>query len=114
MSILYIEPILKCPIPHVVAILLCLGIIIGGVISYIFDSHDCDIGFGISLFIGLSLIVVASGVGSLYKKPTELNKYKVTFNKDYKVDINEFLNKYKVIDKEGDLYILEDREVKED
>ena len=78
------------------------------------------IGVTIQLFVGgydiatlISLVVVAFTVVAILSRiPNKNNidyiEYKVTI--DDSVSMNEFLNKYEILDREGKIYIVKERE----
>jgi hypothetical protein len=89
----------------------CLGfmLIIAGVIVAAFGGSENDLTFVsvgvIGVVIGLILFVLA-----LSSSTTDINyiEYKVTI--DDSVSMNEFLDKYEILDQEGKIYTVKERE----
>lgn len=92
----------------IVALIVC--IIIGGIINYIAagrwrDWTDGIAGCYLSLLPGF---IVALAVVSITASPTEYEtQYKVTVSDE--VFINEFYEKYEVIDQEGKIFTVREK-----
>lgn len=89
--------------------LACFGVLIG----FLQGLSDCDIGGGIlaGLIVGLIFALVASPVLTALFSKKEVGKeyhYKVTI--DDSVSMNEFLDKYEILDQEGKIYTVKERE----
>jgi hypothetical protein len=82
-------------------ILIFLGIIIG---YYLYDNNFCD-GF-LSIIFGL--IIVIGGIIIIINEPKDTNTYyQITLNED--VSAIEFLDKYELVEKQGESYIVKER-----
>jgi uncharacterized protein YcfJ len=84
-------------------------ILIGGIMGFFLGKREGDCAFLgclggalVGLFIW-SAIVVASTEPTTYE-----TQYKVTI--DDSVSMNEFLDKYEILDQEGKIYIVKERE----
>lgn len=75
------------------------------IVSILYE--DCGFGFfiGIAVFLLCLLIFGVFGVG-LY----ETGKYEYKVIIDDSVSMNDFLDKYEIIDQEGKIYIVRERE----
>lgn len=90
-----------------------IGLLIGLIISI---SEWIDFGFDAEMFIFILLLVVAGafigsiGMGiSVHETDTvDHIEYKVTI--DDSVSMNEFLDKYEILDQEGKIYTVKERE----
>lgn len=70
---------------------------------------DCyDIAPWISLVVVIAFTVVAILSGVTNKSNIKYIKYKITI--DDSVSMNEFLDKYEILDQEGKLYTVKERE----
>lgn len=94
-------------------ILICVGAIISGIILYIMEKHYIDneilhfitIGlFGLSLLSALVVVIMYKEV----KIPSDKYRYEAIIDDD--VSIQDVYEKYKVIEKDGKKWILEDKE----
>lgn len=92
---------------------IALGVfLIGMIVLGLYLNHTEHAGTGFVIFciiIGLiaGAIVGAMG-GSLLAKPTDYeNEYKVTI--DDTVSMNEFLEQYEIIDQEGKIYTVREK-----
>lgn len=52
--------------------------------------------------------IIFTSIGMLTQQPTERYKYKVTI--DDSVNFNEFSEKYEIVDQEGKIYTIQERE----
>lgn len=89
--------------------LVCFGVLIG----FLQGLGDNDIGGGIfaGLIIGLIFALIASPIFTAIFAKKEVGTeyhYKVTI--DDSVSMNEFLDKYEILDQEGKIYTVKERE----
>ena len=81
-------------------------------VGFIAGLSEMDIEFGLGIF--LTIFVVGSGiigiiVGATTGEPTAYEtQYKVTI--DDSVSMNEFIEKYEIIDQEGKIYTVREKE----
>ena len=97
---------------------MCFGLFIGlfgfsVLIGFIQGARDCDIDAGIKagLITGLILALLGSPLLTAVFSKKEVGKeyhYKVTI--DDSVSMNEFLDKYEIIDQEGKIYTVKEKE----
>ena len=82
-------------------------------VGFVAGLAEMDISFG--LFIFIMIFVIGSGlfgvcIGFTTGEPTEYEtQYKVTI--DDSVSMNEFIEKYEIIDQEGKIYTVREREL---
>lgn len=82
-------------------ILIFLEIVIG---FYLYSINFCD-GF-LSIIFGL--IIVIGGIIIIISEPKDTNTYyQITLNED--VSAIEFLDKYELVEKQGESYIVKER-----
>lgn len=90
-----------------VTIILCAAI--GFVIGLIIDDDDCSSLFGLMFGILVGLIFGAL-LGAAFQKPIIKNEevvYKAIISDE--VSLNEFYEKYEILDKEGKIYTITER-----
>ena len=88
--------------------LLCFGVLIG----FFQGLSNCDIKGGIiaGSIVGLTFALIASPVFTSLFSEKEVGKeyhYKVTI--DDSVSMNEFLDKYEILDREGKIYTVKEK-----
>ena len=97
---------------------MCLGLFIGlfglcvliGLIQG-FRDNDIDAGIKAGLITGLIVALLGSPLFTALFSKEEVGKethYKVTI--DDSVSMNEFLDKYEILDQEGKIYTVKERE----
>lgn len=91
-----------------------IGFCIVGVILLIVGVNTCsdtdvEIGVYMIVFAFICMILLA---GAFPKKPSGLYRYKVTISED--VSFSDIYDNYDVIGQEGKIWILEDKESKDD
>lgn len=85
-----------------------LGIV---VITAIWLIITEEIWTGITLAISATLLllwIIITGVCGVFDKPSDRNIYKCIFEED--IPVQELYDKYEIIDKDGEIWILEDKE----
>ena len=102
MNPLYLSLSLKLLVAIIIGfIATCILIVCGGDISVMITG-------GFTILSAIALFVV---IGVSPKVPTDRNKYEVKL--DETIDINEFYDKYEVIERRGDIWVLQDKEGEE-
>ena len=83
--------------------------IVAGIITGV-CSYDCVIGIMVSIVVFIVFtVIIGMLVGGLTVEPIEYEtQYKVTI--DDSVSMNEFLDKYEIIDQDGKIYTVRERE----
>ena len=89
--------------------LTCFCVLIG----FIQGLCDCDVGGGVlaGLIVGLICALILSPICTALFSKKDVGKethYKVTI--DDSVSMNEFLDKYEILDQEGKIYTVKERE----
>lgn len=97
---------------------MCLGLFIGitcvcVLIGFFQGLSECDAGRGViaGLIVGLICALILSPILTALLAKKEVGKeyhYKVTI--DDSVSMNEFLDKYDILDQEGKIYTVKERE----
>ena len=80
--------------------------ILCAIVFLICNEINEDYGFIIALFI--SFIMIGIFLGLIQKVPTDRHRYTVTI--DETVSFEKVLEKYDVVDQQGKMWILEDKE----
>ena len=84
-----------------------LAFILVIVMAFCFANEHIILGF-ICMVLSVSFIFVGSLGGICRKTDIDHIEYKVIV--DDSVSMNEFLNKYEILDREGKIYIVKERE----
>lgn len=107
-EILTITPIETCDqIFFTISIILVIAGVIMFITSLCLREQYAVIGFAITLFLLLcSLISIV--IADIKSEPTGIYEYKGTV--DSSVSMTEFLDKYEIIDIDGNLYTFKDKE----
>ena len=100
---IYINPYEKAGC-YMIVISIMLAIV---VLSEIKNMNKFYLISGIISIVG---IIAGLSLANVSVK-TNRNEYHVVFNKDYDNTILNILEKYELVDKNGDIYILRDKEV---
>ena len=91
----------------------CIGVGLGCaciflILMVVFVVNECGIGVILS-FIAIIVSIVVAGLGNVTNtNSVHYIEYKVTI--DDSVLMNEFLDKYEILDQEGKIYTVKERE----
>ena len=88
----------------IAGIAIIAGLIAGGV------NYDCETGIKVSALVFIAFtVIIGMPIGGLTVEPTKYEtQYKITI--DDSVSITEFLDKYEIIDQDGKIYTVRERE----
>lgn len=88
----------------IAGIAIIVGLIAGSV------NYDCEIGIMVSAVVFIVFtVIIGMPVGGLTGEPTKYEtQYKITI--DDSVSMTEFLDKYEIIDQDGKIYTVRERE----
>ena len=90
----------------------CIGVGVGCgfifvILMIVSMANECGIGVILSI-IAIIISIVVGGLGGTYNKNSIHHiEYKVTI--DDSVSMNEFLDKYEILDQEGKIYTVKER-----
>ena len=114
MEILNQSPIMEMdPLYQSLAIKLLVAMIIGFFATVFCVCCGGDTSVIITgCFTALCVVVLLAVVVFSPEVPTDRNKYEVKL--DETIDINEFYDKYEVIERRDKIWVIEDRETKDD
>jgi hypothetical protein len=105
-EILAQEPIMGSGKGFVVFLIGLIAALIIGVIIEVFMDH------GLGFVAGVLIMVLSGGIAmvvdGITAQPTGKYKYKVTISDD--VSMNKFLEKYEIIDQEGKIMTIKERD----
>lgn len=106
-TILSEQTVYNTLVPEWAAIVACVGLFVIWLIGFIFIATDRDKSLIICM-IGI-LILSAVAICSLIDNKKSINhiEYKVTIEDS--VSINEFLDKYEILDQEGKIYTIKEK-----
>ena len=86
-----------------------IGVIITAIVGVVFELYVCDnTGIFIAFLLSFLSVVVGTGVDAATAQPTGEYEYKVTISD--KVSMNDFLEKYEIIDQEGKIFTVKERD----
>ena len=107
-EILTITPIETCnQILFTISIIFLIASVIGFLVSFCLNAQYAVIGFSITLFL-LLCSLISIFIANIKLEPTGKYEYKGTV--DSSVSMTEFLDKYEIIDIDGNLYTFKDKE----
>lgn len=91
-------------------IALAIGLIVAVIVGIIVGIYYIDAASGVFAGILVMLITVVAGMftEAFTAHPTGEYKYKVTISDD--VSMNEFLEKYEIVDQEGKIMTIKERD----
>lgn len=107
-EILRSEIIYNTILPHWCLILGLIGAVISIYVTIELFLNCYDIEPWISLVVAIAFIVAAILSGIPNKNNVDHIEYKVTI--DDSVSMNEFLDKYEILDQEGKIYTVKERD----
>ena len=86
-----------------------IGSIIAVIVGVVLELYVCNhAGIIIALLVGVLSIVVGAGVDAATAQPTGEYEYKITISDE--VSMNDFLEKYEIIDQEGKIFTVKERD----
>lgn len=112
-EILAVKEVVATTVFYWPAFWIALGVfLIGMIVLGLYLNHTQHLGIGVITFCIIMGLIGGAFIGAmggyLFAEPTEYeNEYKVTI--DDTVSMNEFLERYEIIDQEGKIYTVREK-----